>query len=246
MVARKKVVPPVTPKIVRTSPRQRFIQYGLLLLAFVLTAWFAYEAGKTRVPTDGKTLTTQPQASKQRITELEQERDSLRQQVAELEQSVRQVSQVLAGKRARNQATKQTITTTHKTPAPRPVTTLTESAGYTLGLENIRIEQTEAENVFRIAFSVINDANNNDRVTGTIWIAVNGFMDKQPVRLSFKRLSPDRRSYVKMGFNRQQDIMEEIVLPDNFRPKNILIEAKPYGEKYTGTSEKISWATTND
>jgi len=47
-----------------------------------------------------------------------------------------------------------------------------------------------------------------------------------------------------MGFDQQQDVMEDVVLPENFRPKNILIEAKPYGEKYTGTSTKITWLTT--
>jgi len=244
MIARKKVVPPVTPKIIRTSPRQRLIQYGLLFFAFVLSIWLSYEAGQHQAPADGKILTTAPQASKQRMTELEQERDSLKQQVAELEQSVEQVSQALTTERIRNKTPGQVMASPRKTPpAPPPVASAAASAELTLGLEGIRIEQTDSENIFRVVFSVINEANNTDRVTGTIWIAVNGFLDKEPRRLSFRKLSSDKRSYVKMGFNRKQDVTEEIVLPDGFRPKNILIEAKPYGEKYTGTAEKISWAT---
>ncbi|TCK18738.1 hypothetical protein DFR30_2022 [Thiogranum longum] len=241
MIARKKVVPPVTPKIVPNNPRQRLTQYGLLLLAFALTAWLGYQAGSARVPEDGKPLVGQSQASGQRIAELEKERNSLKQQVAALEQSVQQVNQALSAERTRKQKPAQVKAVKRPAPAPRPVTTVTESAGYSLGLEDIRIEQTDSVSIFRVAFSVLNEANNDDRVTGTIWVAVNGFLDKEPKRLSFKRLSADNRSYVKMGFNRQQNIMEEIVLPENFRPRNVLIEAKPYGEKYTGTSEKISW-----
>lgn len=242
MIVRKKIVPPVTPRIVQANPRQRIVRYGLLLLAFVIVAWFGYETGISRAPAGAESLTARSQTSTQRITELEQERDALRQQVEELERSVKQVNQALANERAGKQSSVQVVTNKRHIPTPprRPVP-LTESAGYALGLEDIRIEQTTPGNRFRVAFSIINEANNDDRVTGTIWIAVNGFLDKKPVRLSFKRLSPDRRSYVKMGFNRQQNVTEEIVLPENFRPKNILIEAKPYGEKYTGTSEKTSW-----
>ena len=88
------------------------------------------------------------------------------------------------------------------------------------------------------------DGVSSRRVTGTIWIAVNGFSDGEPRRLSFKRLSPDRRSYVKMGFDLQQDVAEDVVLPDNFLPKNVLIEAKPYGDLYTGAAVKFDWLTT--
>ncbi len=242
MVARQKVVPPVTPKIVQTTTRQRFIRYGLILLAFIVTAWFSYDAGQSRPPANSEQSATRPQASTQRISELEQERNSLKLQVAELELSMTQVSQALAAERNRNQEAPEQVTTARrKIPAQKPVIFMTETADFTLGLENIRVKQTASENVFQIAFSVVNEANNTDRVLGTIWIAVNGFSGKEPRRLSFKRLSSDKRSYVKMGFNQKQDVKEDIRLPDNFRPKNILIEVRPYGEKYTGTSKKISW-----
>lgn len=241
MIAHQKVVPPVTPKIVQTTPRQRIIRYALILFAFLLTGWFSYDAGQSQAPAVSEIPTTQSQASSQRITELEQERNSLKQQVAELESGMQQVSQALATERSRNRVPKQATTTRRKIPAQKPVAVPMETADFTLGLENIRIKQTASENVFQIAFSVINEANNTDRVLGTIWIAVNGFSGKEPRRLSFKRLSSDKRSYVKMGFNQKQDVKEDIRLPGNFRPKNILIEVRPYGEKYTGTSKKINW-----
>ncbi len=245
MIARTKVVPPVTPRIIRTSPRQRLTRYGLLFLAFVLVTGIAYETGRRQSSGNAVPTAMQTQASAQRIAELEKQRDSLKQQVVELEHSVKQVTQALAEERVRHRAQARAATSPppRKAPAPKPRTRATVPAHPTLGLQGIRIGQTDSKNIFQVSFSVINPAGTTDRVTGTIWIAVNGFLDKEPVRLSFKRLSSDRRSYVKMGFNRKQDVAEKIVLPDGFRPKNILIEAKPYGEKYTGTSQKISWTT---
>lgn len=196
----------------------------------------------------------------QGVTELEQERDTLRLQVAELQQNMKQTRQDLEAAQARIQALQQTASSQREAPKPvpaptsaldpdpapepAPVTTVSESVDNTLALENVRIVTTESENVFRIGFSVMRNGDRSDRVTGTIWIAVNGFADREPRRLSFKRLSPDRRSYVKMGFDLQQDVTEEVVLPENFHPKNVLIEAKPYGDTYTGSSVKFDWETS--
>ncbi len=252
MVARKKIVPPVTPRIVQANPRQRFVRYVMLLCALLLVGWFSYDYGRTRAPASGDApVTEQSGELKQRITELEQERDTLKQQVAQRERSLGQANRALgaaqtlrqAPKQEPTPAPKQVVTSTSEAPVARPVANTPEPVDYTLLLNDIRLEQTESENVYRVTFSVENAANNDDRVIGSVWIAVNGFSGKEPKRLSFKTLSSDDRSYVKMGFSQQQDFTEEIRLPDTFRPKNILIEAKPYGEKYTGTSEKITWTT---
>jgi len=254
MVARKKIVPPVTPRIVQANPRQRFVRYVMLLCALLLVVWFSYDYGRTQAPATTSSdapVTAQSGELKQRITELEQERDTLKQQVTQLERSLGQANRALgaaqtlrqAPKQEPTPAPKQVVTSTSETPVARPVANTPEPVDYTLLLNDIRLEQTESENVYRVTFSVENAANNDDRVIGSIWIAVNGLSGKAPKRLSFKSLSSDNRSYVKMGFSQQQYVTEEIRLPDNFRPKNILIEAKPYGEKYTGTSEKITWTT---
>ena len=87
------------------------------------------------------------------------------------------------------------------------------------------------------------DGGGDDRVTGTIWIAVNGTSAGRPTRLPLKTLSPERRAFVAMGFNRQQEVNEELVLPEEFLPRNILIEAKPYGEEYTGATASFDWIT---
>jgi len=256
MLARKKIVPPVTPRIVQANSGQRFLRYALLVCALFLAAWFSYDYGRTQAPANGEAPVAQSGESEQGLTRLEQERDTLRQQVADLQQSMRTARQDLEAAQARIQSLQQAASSQREAPQPapapisalqseaEPATAVSGSADNTLQLENVHIEATESENVFRIGFSVMQHGDSSNRVTGTIWIAVNGFSDGEPKRLSFKRLSPDRRSYVKMGFDLQQDVTEDVVLPDNFQPKNVLIEAKPYGDTYTGTSVKSDWDTS--
>ena len=247
-MARQKVVPPVTPRIVQDPPGQRLFRYVLLFCAFSLAVWFSYDYGRRQAPASAEAPLAQSRESEQRIAELEQERDALKQQAAELEQRMKQANRALKAAQARTQAPQQAQSPQRAAPVlipePEPATTESEPTDNTLKLANVRIEQTESENVFRIGFSVMQAGDSTGRVIGTIWIAVNGFSGKTPRSLSFKMLSPDRRQYVKMGFDQQQDVMEDVVLPEGFRPKNILIEAKPYGEKHTGTSEKIAWDMT--
>ncbi|HHJ16823.1 MAG TPA: hypothetical protein ENJ80_09020 [Gammaproteobacteria bacterium] len=253
MKTRNKVAPPVTPRIVRTQPGQQLFRYILLFCAFLLAVWFSYDYGRTQAPAGGTAQVVQStDEAEQRITALEQERDALKQQVTELQQRVAQADRKL--KAARTQARPRTppqaqpaardipaaVTTESVASAPQP-----EPVDNTLQLDNIRIEETDSVNLFRIRFSVLHGDGDSGPVAGTIWIAVNGLVDGLPRSLSFKTLSADGRSHVKMRFDQQQDVSEDIVLPDNFRPRNILIEAKPYGDKYTGTAEKITWTTDN-
>ncbi|NHZ69854.1 MAG: hypothetical protein GWP20_01310, partial [Thermotogales bacterium] len=208
--------------------------------------WFSYDYGQSQTAGSGGAPAAQNRDSEQRIEALEKERDTLKQQVADLERNVRQANQAISAAQARLQVPQRTTATpsTDKAPAPTSAVTKSEALDNSLKLENVRIEQTESDNVFRIGFSVLRAGYGSGRVTGAIWIAVNGFSNGTPKRLSFRALSPDRRLIVKMGFDQQQDVLEDVVLPDNFRPKNILIEAKPYGDDYTSTSIKITWRTT--
>ncbi len=250
MVARRKVVPPVTPRIVQDRPRLRLLRYLLLIGALLLSAWLGYDYGlRTAAVNDGAPV-MQADDSAQHNVELEQQRDALQQQVGQLEQRAEQLDQALQTERARSESLQAAQSSAPQAPAPAATPepkpeaprAAVEPGRNSLKLENLRITKTESENAFRLGFSVMHDGDSNERVSGTLWIAVNGFTDGEPRRISFKTLSPQRSPFVKMGFSLQQDIAEELVLPENFRPRNILIEAKPYGDNYTGTTATFAWS----
>ena len=147
MITRKKVVPPLTPRIVQANPRQRITRYLLLFFAFLLTAWFSYDHGRsqTQVPVSSDTRIARPAELEHRIAELEQERDTLKQQVAELERSVKQVNKAFDAAQNRIQTLQQEQSAPSGVAAslPQPVavqdsvSVVSESTDNTLKLENL-------------------------------------------------------------------------------------------------------------
>lgn len=252
-MARKRIVPPVTPQIIQANPRQKIFRYLLLACTLLLAAWFSFDYGRSLNEGGNDAPMIESDGSQQRIAALHQERETLIQQIEALKQENARANQALAAAQARIEVLQRTQSASRDLPGDTQVSSAPVQAEHSgaamppqtneLRLENVHIAATESENVFRIGFSVLRDAANGDRVTGTIWIAVNGFSNGDPKSLSFKSLSPDRRLYVKMGLDQQQDVMEEVVLPEDFHPRNILIEAKPYVDKYKGTSGKFDWVT---
>lgn len=247
----RKIIPPVSPKIVRENPRQRLFRLGLLIFTLLLTAWFAFDYGRSVQPAtvNGDVGVVPSGESAQRVAQLEQERDELKQQVSDLQESMRQANQALGASQARIQTLQQTPSSPGEVssvataapaadepekPAPLPV-------DYALQLEGMDIEPTDSVNIFRLHFFVHQAANTTERVTGNIWIAVNGMVNGKPKRLSLKAISAQKHPYVKMAFDQQQDVTEDVVLPDDFVPKNVLIEAKPYGDTFKAVSRKFNW-----
>ena len=78
-------------------------------------------------------------------------------------------------------------------------------------------------------------------MAGTIWIAVNGIVDRKPKRLPLKQVSDNNRSFLTMSFNGEQRLQGEIRLPENFTPRNLIIEVKPNGKELEEISEIIDW-----
>jgi len=247
----KTVVPPKV--VMQTSPAIRVFWFILLFAAFVVAAWFSYDYGRSHPQPTGQGEAAPDPASAQRIAELEKERDALKKQVEKLKRDVHGGRQALEAARTRIS----TLESAPGEPAPAPVakeeapaqppeTTQNKTATTTdqrLTLSGVRIDATESENRFRYSFSVSYPGNDDKTVVGTIWIAVNGLSHGEPRRLSLKGISAERRPFVKMNIDGRQDVQGEVTLPEGFIPKNLMIEAKPYDERYRGAEGKFDWVT---
>jgi len=246
MVVHSKVI---APRIVQENPARRMIWLVLVITGFLLVAWIGYEYGRSEAPAPalapapaGEAI-SQGGESQQLLSALEQERNTLKSRIAELELDIEGARRALDEARSRISILEAEKSPSDKIPETAKTTQVSDETDSVLQVEDVYIESTDSDNVFRYRFSVKRSGNSNDRVTGTIWIAINGFSNGEPTRLSLKRVSADRRSFVKMGFTEQQDVEGEVTLPEGFEPKNIMIEAKPYDKKYKETSEKFDWVT---
>jgi hypothetical protein len=248
MARKKKTV--VAPKVVvQASPPRRLLWVALSSVGVILAMWFSYDYGRSLHADMEKPASAAPDRdSEQRIAQLEQERDRLRQRIAKLERELQagrkpvrdpeDIVRALAGNKPPPPVT---------VPAEAPKVDSPPAAAdgppsNELKLTDVAVEPTDGDNHFRFRFSVIHPGNDKDQVVGTIWIAVNGLSNGKPVRLSLKQVSSETRPYLDMRFSGQQSVDGELMLPPNFEPKNIAIEAKPYDKKYRGASGKFDWS----
>jgi len=246
MARKKKTV--VAPKLVmQPSPPRRILWVVLSSLGVMLAMWFSYDYGRSLHAGMEKRGSAVPDRnSEQRIAQLEQERDRLRQRIAKLERELQAgrkpvgnpeaIVRALAGNKPPPPATVPTEAPKVETPAA-----VADGPSNQLKLTEVEVEPTDSDNHFRFSFSVIHPGSEADEVVGTIWIAVNGLSNGKPVRLSLKQVSSETRPYLDMRFTGQQGVDGELTLPPDFEPKNIAIEAKPYDKKYRGASGKFDW-----
>jgi hypothetical protein len=253
----------IAPKVVmQTSPAQRIVWIVLLIAAFLLAIWFSYDYGRMQTSASG------PHG--RLIAQLEQERDTMQQRIEQLESEIRSgrtdretgtaraIVRALEGNRETPAEPAPEDAPSADKPAEKPAATkpATEkkpadkkpAAGAPsnqLQLENVRIEASDGRSRFRFRFSVVLPGSDAGQVVGTIWIAVNGTRNGNPVRLSLKQISSQERPYLDMRFEGRQDVEAELTLPADFDPKNIAIEAKPYDKKFRGASGKFDWEKTN-
>jgi hypothetical protein len=246
-MARKKKTA-VAPKVVApASPPRRILWVALSSVGVLLAVWFSYDFGRSLHAGMEKPGNAKPDRnSEQRITQLEQDRDQLRQRIARLERQLQAgrkpvgdpeaIVRALAGRKPPPPATVPTQAPKVDTPDA-----VANGPSNELQLTDLEIEPTDSDNHYRFSFSVIHPGNQADRVVGTIWIAVNGLSNGKPVRLSLKQVSSETRPYLDMRFRGRQGVDGELTLPPGFEPKNIAIEAKPYDKKYRGASGKFDW-----
>jgi len=248
-MAHKKVhVPKV---VVQTNPPNRILLSAVLFAAFVAVAWYSYKYGRSQVQPGSPGDAGISAQEQQRIAGLEEEREALKAQVDGLQRDMQLSRQALEVARNKIRALERRQTSASPADTPRVETPRVELPAAVsapvdnrLTLQNVRIAATDNENRFRFSFSVTNPGNATDQVVGTIWIAVNGLLNGEPTRLSLEKVSSNSRPFVKMDFRQRQEVEGELRLPPAFRPKNIMIEAKPYSKKFHETAGKIDWVTS--
>lgn len=246
MARKKKTV--VAPKvIIPASQPRRILWAALSSVGVMLAMWFSYDYGRSLNAGTEKPGSTAPDRhAEQRIARLEQERDRLMQRIATLERDLQ------AGRKpAGNAEAIVRALAANKPPPPAAVPSeapkgdtrvaVADGPSNELRLTDVEVEPTDSDNHYRFRFSVIHPGNEADQVVGTIWIAVNGLSNGKPVRLSLKQVSSETRPYLDMRFTGQQGVDGELMLPPDFEPKNIAIEAKPYDKKYRGASGTFDW-----
>jgi hypothetical protein len=258
---RKTIIAPSV--IVRPSRAQRLLRLALLLTAFVLAIGYSYDYGRRHPLSVGSATNVADSTAAQRIQALERTRDALQARVDELE-AARPADRLRPDPAPKPlpQPTTKPASTAAPDPDPAPKIAATGTApGITaaaaapaggaatleprLQLADVRLTPTATAGRFRFHFSVRRSGADTGPLAGNIWIAVEGLAHGKPTRLPLQKVSENRRPYLKMRVQVQQDIDEILALPANFVPRSILIEAKPFAQHHPEASGKFDWGPDN-
>ncbi len=225
--------------VVHTNPLRRGSLLALVAVALVVVAAVSYRYGRTHaLPVPAPPDSAAAQA---RLAEWEAERTALKQRVSELQRQLRATAATSSPTRAPSPVERAEPAPAAAETAPEPVAVSAPVADNRLRLQDMRITPMEGEHHYRLRFTVTHGADPDAQVVGTIWIAVNGLIDGEPVRLPLEKVSPGNGQFVKMDFRQRQQVDTELRLPSSFVARNVSVEAKPYNKKYREAAGRIEW-----
>ncbi len=244
----------VAPRIVQPSVWRYVLPMVSCLLITAAAAWFAYDAGRTSAGAAAlDACRAQSAGLRERVVQVEAERDDLRVRLVDLREGLAPEPEV--GDRSMEPPDETT-----DEPVDGPIASSSDTVEATgdaregqsasarepeLSLEDVRLAASEPEGDHQLSFRVAKNLDDDEQVTGSIWIAVNGEADGEAKRLPFKELSAERANFVAMRFKREQLVNSVLTLPVGFSARNLVIEVNPAGDKYKPVSASIGWRSNN-
>jgi len=241
------------PRIVQPSILRSTLSAVLFVLVLAAVGWYGYDIGRSAVaPTGDASHGVGQQALLDRIATLETERDRLHDRVLELttrlevakERQTETVTQAVAEESppvddvaSAENASRGLV----ETPPAVPVDESGEAVDSRLLIENLQLTRAGGERRYSLEFTVGKSVEDNEQVTGSIWIAVNGEANGKPKRLPFKALSSEGANFVAMRFKQSQVVQSPVVLPEGFTARNLVIDVNPAGDSYAPVSATHSW-----
>lgn len=105
-----------------------------------------------------------------------------------------------------------------------------------------RLGQQDGSEGVPCSFDVTLKGSRQELVTGSIWIAVDGRRNGKPVRLRLRDLTKERTTFVPMRFEDRQAVDVTFIVPDDFTPIRVVVEAKPLQtDDYKAVTQTFDW-----
>ncbi|WP_250656510.1 DUF6776 family protein [Alkalimarinus coralli] len=229
--------------VVPHRPGQRAKQTLFFVLSSVAIAVVGFVAGESRLSAQN--------------TELEAERDSLRQEVKRLSESDIRYRQEIANLergRAIDSQAKQSVKSTIRG-LEKEVSQLKADVSFyknilapadnTKGLQVQKLEILSTSDRKRYAYKVVltQVANNKRYIQGVVAVNFIGSKGGKKEILPLRDISDVKELGIKFKFRYFQDIAGELILPDDFTPEKVQIVAQARGKKNTRVEQTFDWKT---
>ena len=231
-----------SPRIIR-SPNVvlRVFVLLLVLVALGVAAGAAYFAGIQAERAAAKPMIDGVRA-------VERERDALVEQVAELKQEsiVLKRSQQIDQEACRSVSEQMKGAQDERLAAEKELSFLRrliqEGGGGILQPKDFKLKESEKEGDFRYSFTIQQLIQDFGESTGSVDIRIIGERDGKETALSLSNLKGSEPISHRLKLKHFQVIDGMIRIPEDFQPKNLVVDIKPKSAKLTSVSETFPWS----
>lgn len=228
-----------TPRIVQPSEGRGRPWLWLLVLAGLLAwSWQVFEFGRQHGGLDARARDRVEVELRERIAELEEERDVLRQAAARFErtgQIDRAAVDDVMGRVKALQAERADL--------KREVAflkTLVSGDARLLALSDFDLVDLGDRN-YRFEVTLSKQGDDAETVTGRVVVRVVGIQGDTETTLDMDAVTGGRRSQIGIKFKNYQRLKTEIAVPEGFTPKSVEVAVEPEGKQFKSFEQQFEW-----
>lgn len=234
-----RVRPVVTaPRIVQPGGHARTWLLTVVLVLVIALAWQAFDYGRKRAGFDlPQHLATESQL-RQRVQQLEQERDQLRMQEARFQRAAQIDQAAMAAVQTDLKNLQQQRAELRRQVAL--LKSLVSGDATSPKLVGVKLQKLGDGGHYRFAFSLTNRTLNGKRITGQAAIQVVGQSQGKPVTLTASDLGVDNKQ-LRLGFKNYQKITGDMTLPSGFVPSELQIDVASSAKQFKAFKQVFHW-----
>jgi hypothetical protein len=216
----------------------------LFLLALAVWTWQVFEFGYQRGGYAAGFRVEVEESLRERVAELEEQRDALRQEAARFERSsqvdraavdeVQEDVRALQNERAelrREVAFLKTLVSGGE---------VAGAGAAELALADERLTAV-GERRFEFEVTLSKQTDDSKTVTGDAVVSVEGTVDGIEKTLDMATITEGKRSRIGVRFKNFQKLKADIMVPENFEPEQIKVSVAPKGKQYKSLERVYDW-----
>jgi hypothetical protein len=239
-MARVKPTRVTTPRIVQPGEGGgRTWLWLLLLIGLAAWSWQVYEFGRQRAGFHSDKRNRVEVELKQRIRELEEDRDAMRASAAKFERAGQIDRAAADGVQAEIRALQE-----ERAELKRELALLkslvSDGGQQLLVLGDFSLTRLD-DLSYRFEVTLSKRADDQELVSGEVTIGVNGQTDGEETFIGMSELTEGKRTNFGIRFKSFQKLKADLHLPEEFDPVSLVVKVEPEGKKFQSFEQAYDW-----
>jgi hypothetical protein len=231
----------IAPRIVSHEKSPRLWLWILALVALGLWTWQVYDYGFNYVDISATGRSDRELTLRERIDELEREREELLFLAARHERASqidREAVQSIQGEIRTLQGDLAALER-----EASDLRTLVTEGSDNLQIRDFSLRKTGDGARYRYLFTVSREIEGAKKLEGWVSLRLSGQREGEPIELSMPDFTQDDDVH-RLGFKHYQKIEGDLQLPSGFTPEELMIDVRPAGTQFKSFTVTFDWTPT--